>query len=224
MGIQFIYSRYETKSLHQQVKTLQKVVTRKRNSTALTFSTPHVLKSILYLSNQKYVSRARFCQELKIGEGAVRTLISHLKEQGLVDSIRAGTFLTDKGKRFARKFCTVMPTQTFLTKCCLTNGKHNCAILLKGKHADGIGNGMLQRDFAILYGASDSLTLIFRDGEFVFSGDHMRCFEDESEIRDDLIESLKPESDDVVIITSSDDKFVAEISAINTIIGTLSAH
>ena len=185
---------------------------------------PHVLKSILYLSNQKYVSRASFCQELKIGEGAVRTLISYLKEQGLVDSIKSGTFLTGKGRKFADKFNSIMPSQTFLKKCCLTNGKHNCAILLNNEHIDDIGNGMLQRDFAILYGASDSLTLIFRKGEFVFSGDQMRCFEDELEIRDNLIESLKPENEDIVIITSSDDKFVAEISAINTAIGTLATH
>lgn len=210
--------------MQQQMKILQKVVSRKRNSTALTFSMPHVLKTILYLSNQKYVSRASFCQELKIGEGAVRTLISHLKEQGLVDSIKAGTFLTNKGKGFAEKFKTIMPAQTFLRKCCLTNGKHNCAILLKGEHIDNIGNGMQQRDFAILYGARDSLTLIFRDGEFVFSGDQMRCFADELKIRDNLIESLKPKNEDIVIITSSDDKFVAEISAINTAIGTLYTH
>ena len=52
----------------------------------------------------------------------------------------------------------------------------------------------------------------------------MICFEDELEIRDNLIESLKPENEDIVIITSSDDKFVAEISAINTVIGTLATH
>ena len=210
--------------MHQQIKTLQRVVTRKGTSKALTFSMPHVLKSILYLSNQKYVSRASFCQELQMGEGAVRTLISHLKEQELVDSIKAGTFLTNKGKRFAEKFYTIMPSQTFLKKCCLTNGKHNCAILLKSEHIDDIGNGMQQRDFAILYGASDSLTLIFRDGEFIFSGDQMRCFEEELEIRDNLIEVLEPKNEDIIIITSSDDKFVAEISAFNTVIGTLTIH
>ena len=210
--------------MHQQIKTLQNVVARKGTSKALTFSTPHVLKSILCLSNQKYVSRASFCQELQMGEGAVRTLISHLKEYGLVDSIKSGTYLTNKGKRFAEKFQIVMPSQTFLKKCCLTNGKHNCAILLKGKYIDDIGNGMQQRDFAILYGASDSLTLIFRDDEFVFSGDGIKCFPDEPEIRDNLIKSLQPEEEDIVIITSSDDKFVAEISAINTALWTLDAH
>ena len=210
--------------MHQQIKTLQNIVTRKGTSRALTFSTPHVLKSILCLSRQKYVSRAGFCQELHIGEGAVRTLISHLKKYGLVDSIKSGTFLTPKGKKFAEKFHTVMPSQTFLKKCCLTNGKYNCAILLKGEFIDKIGNGMQQRDFAILYGASDSLTLIFRDGEFVFSGDGMKCFSDEPKITENLIKSLEPNKEDIVIITSSNEKFVAEISAINTAIATLTTH
>ena len=210
--------------MHQQIKLLQKVVTRKGTSKALTFSTPHVLKSILFLSTQQYVSRASFCQELKIGEGAVRTLISHLKEYGLADSIKAGTFLTSKGKKFAEQFHKIMPSQTFLRKCCLTNGKHNCAILLKGKRIDDVGNGMQQRDYAILYGASDSLTLIYRKGEFVFSGDKVVCFSDEPEIRNNLIQSLEPEEEDIVIITSSDDKFVAEISAINTALWTIGTH
>ena len=200
------------------------MITKKGTSKALTFSTPHVLKSILLLSSQQYVSRANFCQELKIGEGAVRTLISHLKEFGLADSIKAGTFLTNRGKKFAEQFHKIMPSQTFLRKCCLTNGKHNCAILLKGSHIDDVGNGMQQRDYAILYGASDSLTLIFKENEFVFSGDKVICFTDEPEIKDNLIQSLRPEEDDVIIITSSDEKFVAEISAINTALCTIGSH
>ncbi|MCH7876780.1 MAG: hypothetical protein IIA20_00825 [Thaumarchaeota archaeon] len=210
--------------MRQQIRTLQNVVTRKGSSKVLTFSAPHVLKSILYFANQKYISRASFCKELHMGEGAVRTLISHLKEYELVDSIKAGTFLTNKGIRFAKQFHSAMPSQCFLKKCCMTSGKHNCAILLKKDYVSNIGNGMQQRDFAILYGANDSLTLIFRKGEFVFSGDGVRCFADEPEIRDHLIETLEPEEGDIVIITSSDDKFVAEISAINTVLWTLGTH
>ena len=80
------------------------------------------------------------------------------------------------------------------------------AILLKGTHIDEIGNGMQQRDYAILYGASDSLTLIYRKREFVFSGDKVACFPGEQEINNDLIQSLEPEEEDIVIITSSDEK------------------
>ncbi len=210
--------------MHQQIKTLQNIVTRKGSSKVLTFSAPHVLKSIFCFANQKYVSRASFCKEIHLGEGAVKTLISHLKEYGLVDSIRSGTFLTNKGIRFANQFYKVMPSQCFLKKCHITKGKYNYAILLKKNYVSGIGNGMQQRDYAILYGASDSLTLIFKEGEFVFSGDDVSCFADEPETKDNLIKSLEPEDGDVVIITSSDDKFVAEISAINTILWTLGTH
>ena len=208
--------------MRQEIKILQNMVTRKGSSKVLTFSAPHVLKSIFCLSNQKYISRATFCKEIHLGEGAVKTLISHLKEYGIVSSIKSGTFLTKKGIKFATKFYNAIPSQDFLKKCDMTKGKYNYAILLKKKYISKIGNGMQQRDYAIMYGASDSLTLIYKNEEFTFSGDQMACFTEEPETKDVLIGILKPENEDIVIITSSDDKFVTEISAINTALWTLS--
>ena len=210
--------------MHQQIKTLQNIVTRKGSSKVLTFSAPHVLKSIFCLSNQKYVSRASFCREIRLGEGAVKTLISHLKEYEIADSIKSGTFLTKKGVRLAAQFYKAMPSQCFVKKCHVTNGKYNYAILLKKGYVSDVGNGMKQRDYAVLYGASGSLTLIFKDGEFVFPGDGVICFTDEPETREVLIGKLKPEEGDMVIMTSSDDRFVAEISAINTVLWTLGSE
>jgi hypothetical protein len=206
--------------MKQEIKTLQNIVTRKGSSKALTFSSPHVLKSIFCFSNQKYVSRATFCKEIHLGEGAVKTLISHLKEYGIVSSIKSGTFLTKKGIKFATKFYNAVPSQGFV-KCDITRGKYNYSMVLKKEHISELGNGMEQRDYAILYGASDSLTLIFQNGKFVFSGDSRDCFQNEFETKEILINILKPENGDIVIITSSDDKFVAEISAINTALWTL---
>lgn len=209
--------------MDHQIKVLQKVITRKGTSKALTFSTPHVLKSIFLLSSQKYISRSSISQELKIGEGAAKTLIKHLKEFGLVDTIKSGTNLTEKGKKFANQILNAIPNQTSLKKCDTTRGKYNYAILIKKKFVQNLGNGMEQRDYAILYGASDSLTLIFEKKKFLFAGDKMQCFSKELDIKNYLIEKLNPEEGDVVIITSSDDKFVAEIAAINTALGTLTS-
>ena len=207
--------------MQQQVKILQNIVTRKGSSKILTFSAPHVLKSIFCFANQKYISRATFCKEIHLGEGAVKTLISHLKEYEIIDSIKSGSFLTKKGIRFANRFYKAIPSQGFIKKCAITKGKYNYAILLKKDFITIIENGMQQRDYAILYGASDSLTLVFENNEFVFSGDRMSCFMEELETKDYLIKLLEPEEGDVVIITSSDDKFIAEISAINTALRTL---
>lgn len=207
--------------MNTQINLLQKIVTKKGTSRALTFSTPHVLKSILLLASQKYVSRSSMCQELKIGEGAVRTLIKHMKEFGLVDTIRSGTNLTQKGKKFANKFSSAIPNQTNLQKCDTTKGKYNHAMLIKKKFVQNLGNGMKQRDSAILYGASDSLTLIFEKEKFLFAGDKIQCFADEIDVKNQLVEKLNPDEGDVIIITSSDEQFLAEISAFNTALGTL---
>ena len=207
--------------MKQTIKTLQKVVKRKGSSKTLSFSMPHILKSIFHLSNQKYVSRSNFCKEIQLGEGAVKTLIGHMKEEGLVETIKSGTFLTKKGQKVAEKFYDAIPAQGFLKKCDITKGKFNYVIRIKKEFASNLGNGMQQRDYAILYGASDSLTLNHDKKEFFFIGDKMKCFDNESETKMDLIDKVNPNNGDVIIITSSDDKFVAEISAINTAIWTI---
>jgi hypothetical protein len=202
---------------------LQNIVTRKGSSKILTFSSPHVFKALQVLSKQKYVSRISFCNELHIGEGAVRTLILHLKQEGLVDSMRAGTFLKIKGVRFAKKFFDVISAQCKVEQCNVAREKHNHAILLKD-YASIIDNGMEQRDFAILYGAKGATTLSFENNQFVFPGEVRNCLSDDPQTEKILLHNLKPEENDLVIIASSDEPFVAEISAINSVLWTLASH
>ena len=205
----------------RHINTLENIVTRKGSGKVLTFSSPHVLKSIFHLYDERYVSRASLCREIRLGEGAVKTLIRHLKEFGMVDTIRAGTFLTEKGRKFADQFLKAVPHQASLEKCKATRGRHNHTAIIKKRFVQNLGNGMEQRDFAILYGASDSLTLIFEKGRFLFAGDEVQCFAGEPDVQRFLVKELSPDEGDAIIITSSDDRFVAEISAIGTVLGTL---
>ena len=209
--------------MHNQIKTLQSIVTRKRSSRVLTFSTPHVFLTLELLSRQKYTSRQTFCKELHIGEGAARTLVLHLKQSDLADSIRAGTFLTQKGVRFAKKFFDIIPSQCMIESCNIAREKYNHAILLKD-YATIVGNGMDQRDYAILYGAKGATTLSFENNRFVFAGETKDCLRDDPKTKKILLENLKPEENDLVIIGSSDEKFVAKISAINSVLWTLASH
>ena len=66
----------------------------------LTFSIPHVFKALQLLSKEKFVSRATFGKEINLGEGAVKTLISHLKEAKMIETTKSGSFLTDYGEKF----------------------------------------------------------------------------------------------------------------------------
>lgn len=209
--------------MHNQIRTLQNIVTRKGSNKVLTFSTPHVFKALHILSKQKYSSRSTFCKELQIGEGAVRTMIMHLKNSGLVDSIRAGTFLTAKGKKFSKKIFEVVAAQCKIESCNVAREKFNHAILLRD-YASMIGNGMDQRDYAIFYGAKGATTLAFENKQFVFPGENHDCLSDDLKTKEVLMKNLNPNENDLVIIGSSDDSFVAEISAINSVLWTLAIH
>lgn len=209
--------------MHNQIKTLQSIVTRKGSSQVLTFSTPHVLLALELLSRHKYTSRQTFYKELHIGEGAARTLVTHLKEFGLANSIRAGTFLTQKGMRFAKKFFDVISSQCMIEPCNIARERYNHAILLKD-YARNIGNGMDQRDYAILYGAKGATTLSFENNRFVFPGEEDDCLRDDPKTKKTLLEKLKPKENDLIIIGSSDEKFVAKISSINSVLWTLAFH
>lgn len=209
--------------MQNEIKKLLNIVTRKGSSKILTFSTPHVFKALLMLSKEKYVSRISFCNELHIGEGAVRTLTLHLRQYGMVDSIRSGTFLTPKGKKFAKKFSDTITSQCTIESCNIAREKFNHAFLVKN-HAGIICNGMDQRDFAILYGAKSATTLLFEDNQFVFPNESKDALADDSKTKEILLEKLMPKENDTIIIASSDDPFVAEISAINSVLCTLAIN
>jgi len=209
--------------MKKEIKKLLNIVTRKGTNKVLSFSTPHVFKALQILEGQKYVSRTAFCNELYIGEGAVRTLISHLKEDEIVDTIKAGTFLTIKGKNFAKKFSDVITKQCTIKSCNIAREKYNHVFLLKN-YSKIICNGMDQRDYAIMYGAKSATTLSFEKGKFVFPNETDDALKDDITTKKILLEKLKPEEQDIVIITSSDDSFVSEISAINSVLTTLATN
>lgn len=208
--------------MRKNIQTLQNIVSRKGSSKILTFSIPHVYKALQMLSNEKFVSRATFGREIHLGEGAVKTLIRHLKESGLAGSTRSGTFLTDKGQKLIKDIQNILPKECTINRSNVIQGKFNQAILIK-KYSNLIKTGLEQRDYAILYGSSGCTTIIFKNGNFVFPGDERDCFKGESYTKKILLDRLDPHEGDVIIISSSDDPFVAEISAKNSALWTLTA-
>ena len=186
----------------------------------LTFDTPHLFKAIHTMFHQTYASRQTLCDSLHIGEGAVRTLTLRLKQSGLADTIRAGMFLTDDGRRFAEEMFRAIPSQCPMGPCSVANQRHNHAVLVRG-YASGIGSGIDQRDYAIMYGAKGATTLTFKDGRFVFPNEAVDCLGEDPKARTALLDGLRPTDGDLIIIASADDPFVAEISAINSALRTL---
>lgn len=206
--------------MNNNIRILQKLVSRRGSSKILSFGEPQVLKALQLLKNDGYVSRKSFCKHLHMGEGAVKTLIHHLKEDGFVESVRAGTFLTKKGKNFVNEFFLALPKECFIPNSKFSQKRDNYAILLRNL-SDRIKTGIEQRDAAILYGASSTMTMIFKKGKFVFPGEESDCLKHDLKTRKILVENLAPVDNDVIILASADDPFTAELAAKNSALYTL---
>lgn len=172
------------------------------------------------LDKERFVSRATFGKEIHIGEGAVKTLILHLKKAEVVDSTKSGTFLTEKGKKLTNQLNSIITNECKIKKSDIIQGKYNHAILLK-KYSKLIKTGLEQRDYAILYGSLGCTTMIYKNGKLIFPGNERECFPKDVKTRNHILENLSPDEDDVIIISSSDDAFVAEISAKNSALWTI---
>ena len=158
-----------------------------------------------------------------MGEGAVKTLILHLKSSGLVDSTKSGTYLTPKGTTFVTKILQEIPSECTITKNKILKSNHNHVILLRN-YADAIKSGMEQRDYAILYGATGVITLIYSNGRFMFPNEGKEFFTEEPELKEELRKKLEPKENDVIIISTADDDFMAEVSAKNSALYTIAMH
>ncbi len=209
--------------MKKNIQVIQNIVSRKGSSKILTFSIPHVFKALQLLADEQFVSRATFGREIHLGEGAVKTLILHLKEAKIIESTKSGSYLTEKGQKMVKQIQKILPKECKVKKCKLIPGKNNHAIILKNC-TFAIKSGLEQRDYAILYGSSGCITILFRENKFIFPGDDKECFRNDKKTQQYLLENLEPENGDVIIVSSSNDPFVAEISAKNSALWTLAAN
>lgn len=146
-----------------------------------------------------------------------------MKKVGLVDSTKSGTYLTPKGDIFVTKILDEIPAECTITKNKILKSNHNHVILLRN-YAGVIKSGMEQRDYAILYGATGVITLIYSGGKFVFPNEGKEFFPEELELKNELIKKLNPKEKDVIIISTANDEFVAEVSAKNSALSTIAMH
>ena len=209
--------------MKKTIEIIQSIVSRKGSSKVLTFSIPHVFKALQLLGENKYVSRATFGKEIHLGEGAVKTLISHLKEANIIDSTKSGSFLTEKGSGIVNQLQETVPFECDIKKCSIISGRKNHAIILKN-YAHVIKSGLEQRDYAIMYGSSGCITILFQNNIFTFPKEETDCFVNDKKTKQHIIENMSPENGDVIIISSSDDPFVAEISAKNSALWTMATN
>lgn len=210
--------------MHMYVRTLTKVANRYAPSRPLSFDVVHVFKALQLIERNGHISRALLCKELALGEGAIKTLVKHLKMNDLVKTSNSGTKMTGKGKTLFSQIISSVPAETSLPKCSIALGRFNQAVLLK-EVGYAVRSGIEQRDAAIKMGGIGATTLLFKDNKLVMPTSSQDSLRKEPEIRKMLIDRLKPEEGDVIVIGSSDkDTITAELSAKNAAFLTILSH
>ena len=209
--------------MHQVINALSRVAQRYAPSRILSFDLVHVFKTLQLMGKYGRISRTILVHELGLGEGSIKTLVKHLKMNGLVETSKGGMWMSDKGLKLYSKFSDVVTSEINIPECSFNVGKYNHVVLLKNK-ASEIGQGIEQRDAAIKMGANGATTLLYEDGKFYMPGKNQDFVKTDKSVQQTMIEKLHPENKDVIIIGSAENKRIAEFAAKNAALITVSEH
>lgn len=190
---------------------LERLAKEKAPGPSPSFSTFHTLMTIELIA-EKSLGRSKIAEELDIGEGAARTLISRLKDAGLIATSKAGCALTDKGLRLWREFKSKVKTVR-IERNELTFTDHSYAVLIRNS-GHRVKTGMEQRDAAIVTGAKGATTMLFEKGRLVFPSIRHDVDKDFPKASTQIKSLLKPQENDAIIVVSSDNPIKAEYAAL----------
>jgi predicted transcriptional regulator len=176
-----------------------------------TFSMFHIFYALALMA-EKPIGRTKLAEKLNVGEGAIRTIISHLKDAGLIVTSKEGCNLTDKGLSVWKEFVEVFPKRVEIEKTALTTSEYNYAFLVKNK-GHKVKSGIDQRDAAIMGGARRALVIVFKNGRLIIESISNSIEKDFPEAANRILKDLKPEDNDVIIIAGADNPLKAKRGA-----------
>jgi len=181
------------------------------------FQPHHVIVTLLLIGRQQPLGRYKLCDNISIGEGSVRTLLKNLRKEGYIaPEGRRGQKLTRKGQRYFEIITEDIPLGLFLELNHLVIYSNGYAILVKDC-AHAITDGLRQRDEAMIhggYGRAGATTLVMKNGILLLPPDNSSALianEDDTLL---ILNSLRPENNDVVILGSAIERNLAREVAI----------
>ncbi|MDH7477454.1 MAG: DUF4443 domain-containing protein [Candidatus Bathyarchaeota archaeon] len=180
---------------------LEKIASAKIPGPSPTFSLFHILNAIEIMAKQP-IGRGMLAENLKVGEGTVRTIISRLQKAGLIAVSKAGCFLTKKGLSLWKESKSIFKEKIEIERNELTLAEYNFAILVKN-HAHKVKSGMEQRDAAVMVGSKSATTLLFKGKRLIIPSVSNNVAKDFPKAASQILKLLKPEENDVIIIVSA---------------------
>jgi len=176
-----------------------------------TFSMFHIFYA-LELMTKKPIGRNKLAKKMNVGEGAIRTIINRLKDSGLILTSKEGCVLTNKGVSVWKSFEDAFPKRVEVGKTALTTSDYSYAFLVKNK-GDKVESGIDQRDAAIMGGAKRAIVIVFKNGHLVIESVSDSVEKDFPQAANVILNNLKPEDNDVIIIAGADSPLKAKRGA-----------
>ena len=147
-----------------------------------------------------------------MGEGTTRTLLKHLKNEGIIRSSRTGISLSEDGKALFSNLRDKLSAGVDVPSSRLTVGRFNVAILVRGS-ARAVKSGMEQRDVAIKSGASGATTLVYSGNKLSLPTREDDISISMPSLHNQLVNKFKPKENDVIIVGSGENRKLAETGA-----------
>jgi hypothetical protein len=176
------------------------------------FKPHHAAVALTLIGREQPLGRYDLCEKMSIGEGSVRTLLKRFSEANLIEAEgKQGQTLTSYGQTLFDSVTKDVPIGLALDVRRLVMYDYAFANLVKGR-VNKVTDGIRQRDEAIIqggYGQAGATTLIQKAGSLVMPPDDFHILHEYEEETILVIESLRTENDDVVIIGSANEPNLA---------------
>ncbi|MHA2140954.1 MAG: DUF4443 domain-containing protein [Candidatus Thorarchaeota archaeon] len=176
------------------------------------FGPHHAAVALVMIGREQPLGRYELCQNLSVGEGSARTLLKRLTEADLITPEgKQGQRLTGGGQSLFDDVSRDVPIGLFLDATGLVMYEAAYGNLVKRKRTL-VTDGVRQRDEAIIQGGYDkagATSLVMKNGSLVMPPDDFHTlieYEKETLL---LLETLRPEDNDVIILGSADDPNLA---------------
>jgi len=190
---------------------MQHIAEKKAPGPSTSFTIFHIFYA-LELMSQKSLGRNKLAEQLNVGDGAVRTIISRLREADLIDASKEGCSLTEKGREIWRQFEEIFPKRVSLPKSELIGSEFNHAFLVKNR-GEKVESGIDQRDAAIIAGARKALVVVYQKGHLAIEGVSSNIEKEYPKAANQILTTLSPQENDVVIVAGGDTDLKAKRGA-----------
>ncbi len=192
-------------------KFVENLSREKAPGPSTTFSVYHLFYA-LELMAEKPIGRNKLAEKLGVGEGAIRTIVSRLKDGGLIVTSKAGCSLTSKGLSIWKEFEEVFPQRVEIEKTKLTTSEYNYAFLVKDS-GHKVKSGIEQRDAAIVAGAKRAIAIVDQEGNLIIESVSLNVEKDFPEAAHEILRNITPKDNDVIIVAGADTPMKAKHGA-----------